>query len=516
MTKITKYLKNFGKAITGLTFAKLPYDTITKEQADKICNSILDNCSASLKTLKFEGIQMNKSMIPKMRTLFASLESIHLHKCSFDVIDDSFLAECNQLVKLDIVSCGKCGTLALQNSYPNLKSLALDGTALADVNLIEQFLQKHNHLQELDFSIKTVIDNVQQHRIFDVITECCSKSLTSLHLDGFVIDDKLVPQTKILFGNLTSLTLKNCRLTASSEEGCFVDCKKVVKLSIDNVKDFFRMATVNDFPQLEYVRMNGSKDLQAEEFLKNQNKLKDIQIHDIEYPWDILRTVDDLKQWKKLFVGRKTHNPFDTLSATKYLPAIKNIKKLLYFCPEEIDFVFDEYGDDRVEYYPVFRPVLKQMDGSINTLTHLEVNNISDGASAVEALARFKNLIHVHLAVLKRKDGGNSDVDSDMGSGDDYNSDGNSCDSKPSSVKGITMDKALINLVTSLKKLKHLAINCKKFVLEYETHKEMLDILRKRKQQLTLLINKTSFAKVEEAKPGYEYFIIKRDATAPC
>lgn len=191
----------------------------------------------------------------------------------------------------------------------------------------------------------------------------------------------------------------------------------------------------------------------------------------------------------------------DNLEQKEFITSIAgldNITGIKYYCPE-IEMSDERYIDD---YYPHFSHFIEKIDKSFDTLQSMEVTNTVDCSNVFKALGNFKNLRHLKISApsAPRSSTYEFDYGYDLDDNDDF------------SGRNISWfgDNHLIKLVEKLKKLRSLSLYSEHFVLSYQTYSAMMDIANKRKQQLTISVNKFKVTEEDNVYEAGDSLLIER------
>lgn len=475
---------------------KLKYSVLESniEEQMPVLNLISEHCGESLKYLNVFWVNINALMVPSMRLLFGNLETLLLDFCSLEEsIDADFFPELNRLSTLRIWNCHG---IVLDNlfkfRYPKLISLSLLDLEplIIDEDLLRIFFQNHNRIQELEISLRAF---AHSHNALRVL---CTDHLKTLNISEGSIND--LAAIKNWFKNVQTLTFKYVSIDIP-DKSLFSECKNVVSLdlfSYNTMEGVLSSMTRDDFHNLEYLKLNAFDIIYVagcQEFLMNKKKLKSIFVDseyvDAEDYESVIECVAHHLNKVEEITFRYLNIWGSDFLKNKSLAKLRNITKMKL---QRITSI--------TELKLVFLDGI--VDGSINSLTHLEIITSRIDNDVIATITNCKNLRNLQL----------SDIN------DNYRSvyvnleplgklrrlsvlklEGHMCIS--------VYD--LIELVTTADKLASLTLNVRSFKLGSEDYEKMTEIVHKRKQTLVISIGDGVLKQQTEFNELY----IKRDVS---
>lgn len=280
-------------------------------------------CSGTLKTLRLNGFKKFDDGLPclqKIRMLFSSMESIVLTDCS---IDPSFLSECSKLVHLEIRSERYCYRTAFEYCYPQLKTFILGENRLNQTFPFGTFFQNHKNLEKIVIEPQMFERNeIARTKMLQLMIEHVGENLQSLELDGFQIEEDMVPQLQRIISKLKILKLHRFGDEKILPLGLFSNGNQLKELDVQPLHHTNALETV--FPKLELIRLHSveGKAKIFKRFLRKQDNLREVNMKNIDAGQSsdiLLFIVNELKYMKKLKLNFKNID---------YSNRLRNLKKL--------------------------------------------------------------------------------------------------------------------------------------------------------------------------------------------
>lgn len=256
----------FGKEIIHLKF-DISHGYRPMRQ---LIDLIVSYCSGTLKSLHVNyqyRIERVKAflLISQLRPILVSLDSFALSGSHTDAED--LFADFSNLVDFNIISSPEeyerqnlyYRFQPFENMQPQLQYLQLCGRSLDLIPFVDmkRLFRSQTKLREVSLSQNCFCK--KEREVFRAIALSGSANLISLKLNNFTIDKTIIPDARVVFGKLKSLTLIECALEARRSDGLFSECEKLQSLTYDfeSLPKLLR----NDFPQLKLKYSPGATSL---------------------------------------------------------------------------------------------------------------------------------------------------------------------------------------------------------------------------------------------------------------
>lgn len=396
---------------------------------------------------------------------------------------------------------------------PNLEHLQLGGEILDIIAVedLERLFQNLTRLRELSLSFKhTPFNGLKQFAILNTITDFCSDNLKSLELIGFIIDQTMFPNARVLFGKLSSLTLAHCMLPDLFSDGLFSECKALQSLAYYSNTSFIK-TTENDFPQLKFARF-ATDDLPYKYehlpakllFLQQYRDLKELTICvAMDETGMILQFIaNNMKQLAKIRIESSIMSSSDscTYLACISLTKMEYIKKLSVSCSGRFNTTWK--NADNYHKYLVF---LESME-LIESIEYLDLNNVYVDNRMISAIGGLQNLRALKLVF---HDNDEPDL----------------CLEPLKALSQLSilqihgswtiLKDELIRLVEKFEKLRSLRLSTNSLSVDEtdETYKNIHDIVQNRRQSLMISL-KRNVQEITESTESTSFVAIERNVSA--
>lgn len=456
---IEKIAKNFASLPNSLEFYIPQYP----RDSSKV-GTILDlfaNCRyENLKALILQSLIFDK-WAAELRPLFTHLNTLIIEDCEMYVPVSSMFIECRQLVKLRIE--GEMDATFYLNYFPKLQHLDLKDIRLEGVEeqYLRRFFKNHNNLKYLRVGNLCVSNNVQLLDVILVeISVSCVATLHTLHLSGFIFNDRVAKGLQPLFSRLRTLNLYDCSFSASAH----FHWNQLVKLDISH--ELSNMSK-HHFPRLSSLVLRKIRDSMmvrhinpaesVTEFLTNHNQLKEITILDISthaIPPKVLSKLEKLERFK-------TNSVYDLNAHFAQFKRIQKLKLYEYNCGQISDSI---------------RNIV-----SVNSLVYLQLTNIQLDNVLINGITNFTCLLELHILASHKDE---TVLLAPLG--------------RLSKLTALTLNGNIsvhnidmISLIVELMKLRRLTLSWK---LDARTYDNIKEVVHNRNQSLTINTNNcTSF-----------------------
>lgn len=295
---------------------------------------------------------------------------------------------------------------------------------------------------------------------------------------------------KNCFTNLESLTLQYISLEAP-DQSLFSECKNVTSFEINGCGNIYSAITLNDFPNLEYLRFDDIDIRQNSgfrKFLMNKTKLKSICIEEIDYniEWITKIIKENSNRVEKTML--KTKCGWHTKTWLGPLTELGSINIINLQCAR-----------NREEAVIFFN---KTLDGSMESLAHLEITGINN--DMISTIANFRNLQCLQLSDVNK---------SAISVNVNLEPLGKLRKLFVFKLKGhlnISVD-GLIDFVTGADKLMTLNLIVMNFKLVSESYEKITEVVHKRNQTVVISIDEAHFDFEQMSRT--EFIYIERDVS---
>lgn len=387
-----KVLMQFGCFIIDLTVECRNYYSYN------VLDVIAIYCKGSIKSLKLNGFKKyyaEISFLARMRTFIGTLESIALVDCSIDSI---LLSDCKHLVHLEIRSENYAYEKVFEYVYPQLKNFILGENRVHQAFPIETFLQNHTNLERIVIEPHLIerdegnggnerneenegnegneLETLDTRQKLYSLIDHASENLQSLELDGFQIEEDMVPPLRKIVSRLKYLKLHRFGQEKTIILDLFSNENQLREMDVQPLHHTNALDTV--FPKLELIKLDSLQEHFgiSRRFLRKQYNLKEINMKNIQAgpSADILAfLVNDFKNLKKLKLNFKN---FEYSNCLKYMKTLKRLK-IYRDHPNIVTFISDMVLKESVEYLELYS------------------HNIND--SLIDAIAKYPHLRQLHL-----------------------------------------------------------------------------------------------------------------------